>query len=113
MKATAVSLLALFETKMQLEVPLFQPLISESAPNPSYLDSKYHVQNKRKIFNFLFINQLLRKFQCHATLKNHGMVSSAVHGISEDSTIRHAIKKQCLAVLCVASRCQTKKQKSQ
>jgi hypothetical protein len=45
-------------------------------------------------------------------LKDNGMVSSDVHGISADSTIRYAIKKQCLAMLCVASRCQNQKQKS-
>jgi len=78
----------------------------------SYLDSKYHVQNKRKIFTFLFINQLFRKFQYHAALKNHGMVSSDVHGIRTDSTISHAINKRCLAVSCVASQYQTKKKKS-
>jgi hypothetical protein len=40
------------------------------------------------------------------------MVSSGTHGIRSDSTIRYAIRKQCLLVLNDASQCQIKKQKA-
>ena len=62
---------------------------------------------KRMIFSYksLILMDFIRN-QYHDRIRKHRMVSTADHGVTQDHTIKNAMKKHCLTVLIIARQCQ-------